>query len=67
MPRELDKTHYNLSNPYDRIEIISAHKKSSNISSNIGGNGSNILSKNISMTLYDYRRLSNHTNSKIHS
>lgn len=67
MPRELDKTHFNLSNPYDRIEMISAHKKSSKINSNGGGNGSNILSKNISMTLYDFRRQSNHTNSKIHS
>jgi hypothetical protein len=53
MPRDIDKTHYNLLNPYDRIEMISAHKKSSKISSNAGGNGSNILSKNISMTLYD--------------
>jgi hypothetical protein len=65
LPREMEKTHFNILNPYDRIEKISSKDKSSKISS--GGNGSKMLSKNISMTFYDDRRLSNNAASKLYS
>lgn len=61
MPRELDKTHFNMLNPYDRIDKISAHDKSSKLSSSKGAQGSKMLSKNISMIFYEEKRPSNHT------